>query len=488
MDAIIWGAGRGLETIKQLKEIKNYNIKAVVDSDETKWGNSIKVLDQELSIVAPDDIKNYAVECIILSVLVREIQYDIVNQLSQLNIKKKVLILSMARDKLIPFPEIKGEYKRIGNNATVFSDVSVIAVTDYKSGIQRVVNSIHNNISDLVSVQWINGRYYTAVNYDCYVKNKEFNNVEYLVTPNANEKVIMIDLDCDRIVEKIHYLKKKNVKIYVVVYDLIPIRHRDMCFKKDFYQIFKIWIDTVLQYADCILCISNTVADDVKDYYEERHITREKPLQIYTFPMGYDIKKSINTITHVRDELKNFVNKDNTFLTVGTVEIRKNHFLLLKAWRKLLDEGFEGHLLILGHDGWENQDFKELYYNTIKETDSVLWIDDATDEEVSWAYGNSRALVFPSKFEGYGLPLIEAASYGLPILCSDIPIFREIAGEAVTYFKVDDIKSLLDAVMSFGSSNMNPDSRKIKLYSWKDSAQEVAAIINDRVVPKYVLQ
>lgn len=488
MDAIIWGAGRGLKRVEETKGINKFNIRAIVDSDKEKWGKVKKFCGKELRIISPSEIKNYDVGYVILSLLNRSAQFEIVHQLSQMKTKTEILMLSMEMDELIPFPKIKGEYERGKNKAVIFSDVSEIAVRDSKSGIQRVVNNIHANNTNLVPVQWIKG-YFTALNYDYYVKGGEYDSTEYFVTPNIGEKMIMIDAVFDEtIVEKISYLKKRKVKIYVVVYDLIPVRYRELCFDENLYPLFKIWINAVLKYADCILCISDAVAVDVKDYYKECRISRDYPLQIYTFPMGYDIKKIQSNPLNVREEIKEFVNKRKTFLMVGTVEIRKNQYLALKAWINMIEKGYENNLLIIGKDGWKNQDFKELYYDTIKEYDSILWIGDASDDEVAWSYQNATALLYPTKAEGYGLPLIEAANFGLPVLCSDIPVFREVAKEAATYFKVDDVQSLIESVVNFNNTNIHPDSKQIKLHSWKECAQEVDNILNDKVAPKYVLE
>lgn len=116
-----------------------------------------------------------------------------------------------------------------------------------------------------------------------------------------------------------------------------------------------------------------------------------------------------------------------------------------------------------------------------------MWITDATDDELHWAYQHATALIAASKDEGFGLPLIEAAHFGLPVICSDISIFREVAGDHATYFKVMDAEALKNVIITWLKQDTHPDSKKIKLYTWKDSAQEIINILQGETKPYKIL-
>lgn len=197
-------------------------------------------------------------------------------------------------------------------------------------------------------------------------------------------------------------------------------------------------------------------------------------------------KKEIKSIKFVRKRLVRFVNKP-TFLMVGTIEPRKGHMVVLEAFTKLLDKGHDINLLILGREGWKNDDIREFISNSPYNKHNILWIDDSSDYELSWAYQNSSALIAASLDEGYGLPLIEGAYYGIPIICSDIPVFREVSQGHADFFKVFDSDDLVKVVERWLQSEVHPDSRKIRIYTWKEATEIFEDIIEGRQQPYKVL-
>ena len=237
---------------------------------------------------------------------------------------------------------------------------------------------------------------------------------------------------------------------------------------------------------DILICNSRTTADAVCDYYTTNKFKRKKPLKLHYFHMGCDIKDDKNT--EAREEIRAFVEKNkNTFLMVGTVEPRKGYAIALEAFRQLLSAKKDFQLLIIGKDGWKNNEFKEAVTDSLL-SNSIMWVSDATDEELQWAYKNTAALIAASKVEGFGLPLVEAAQFGLSIICSDIPIFREVAGDNATYFKPMSADSLALTIVNWPTQENHPDSKKIKLFTWRESTKEILNIINEKTVPYKILQ
>ena len=144
-------------------------------------------------------------------------------------------------------------------------------------------------------------------------------------------------------------------------------------------------------------------------------------------------------------------------------------------------------LLIFARGGLIKGPEKSLYESDANLQKHVLWIGDATDSELQWAYKHSIGLIYPSRMEGFGLPLVEAAYWGCPVMCSDIPVFRETAGDNVVYFDETSVESLYSAIMDWLQTDVHPDSRKIKKYTWKDSALEITNILNGKVEPYKIL-
>jgi glycosyltransferase involved in cell wall biosynthesis len=133
--------------------------------------------------------------------------------------------------------------------------------------------------------------------------------------------------------------------------------------------------------------------------------------------------------------------KDIDILFVGHFEKRKNHANLLKALAMVdkglrveligVDGGLKGEIEVLAQE----LGFSHIHMFTLND-DAKLWE----------YYRRARLFVFPSRYEGFGIPLIESLALGTPVACSDIPVFREIGGEFVDYFDPQDLKSMATVI------------------------------------------
>ncbi|TPW36537.1 glycosyltransferase family 4 protein [Oecophyllibacter saccharovorans] len=130
------------------------------------------------------------------------------------------------------------------------------------------------------------------------------------------------------------------------------------------------------------------------------------------------------------------------FVCLGTLEPRKNHLLLLNLWRRMAEEGGPKipRLLLVGKRGWENENIIDMIERCPALQGHVEEHSDLSDEEVVTLLQGARGLLFPSFGEGYGLPLAEALSLGVPVICSDLPVFREVGQEVPCY--LDPLDSL----------------------------------------------
>lgn len=155
------------------------------------------------------------------------------------------------------------------------------------------------------------------------------------------------------------------------------------------------------------------------------------------------------------------------FLVVGTIEPRKNHLLLLTVWRAMYDILGERtpRLYVIGRRGWENENILDMLERSPAVRRCVIEKEDMPDNELRALMRNARALLFPSFAEGYGLPLAEALALGVPVIASDLPIFREVAGSVPDYASPIDGRRWFDLVTSYASPYSPERDRQIERLS-----------------------
>jgi glycosyltransferase involved in cell wall biosynthesis len=201
---------------------------------------------------------------------------------------------------------------------------------------------------------------------------------------------------------------------------------------------------------------------------------------------GVAEQEKIDVIYNSSGELfRNHSNERNPgdyFVTIGSRDPRKNIGTLIKTWKILNDrnENFP-KLKIIGKG---NRGFKEEGISEIP--DNVDFTGYLSDGEMVNLLQNSKALIFPSLYEGFGLPPLEAMSMGVPVICSDIAPLREVCGDAPVYFNPLDNKEIAQKIEKFlnepykSSEMISKGLERSKLYSWKKSADKLLSIL-DRV-------
>jgi len=143
-----------------------------------------------------------------------------------------------------------------------------------------------------------------------------------------------------------------------------------------------------------------------------------------------------------------------TFVVLGTIEGRKNHLLLLRIWSRLVAKlGDDApRLLVIGQRGWEADDVFRILDEDRALRGHVIELNHCSDEETAQHLSSARALLFPSEAEGYGLPLVEALGLGVPVIASDLPVFREIGQGVPLLLDAADEASWEKAIVDFSQS------------------------------------
>lgn len=240
--------------------------------------------------------------------------------------------------------------------------------------------------------------------------------------------------------------KKNGTKIIFVIYDLIPIRFPQFCDKRhndEFSNFFR----NSLDFADMYVGISKTVMQDIVNFALESKHVRAESIKYDYFYLGSDFSKSIAD-SNVRKEMKDFFQDAMpVFLTVSTIEPRKNHSMILQAFDDLWNKGVDVKLCFIGKVGWKIEEFINIIKAHKMLGTKFMVFYDANDSELSYAYAHARSLIFASFAEGFGLPIIESMHYGLPVLASSLPIHQEIGGNNIEYFNSNDLEELISKII-----------------------------------------
>jgi glycosyltransferase involved in cell wall biosynthesis len=148
------------------------------------------------------------------------------------------------------------------------------------------------------------------------------------------------------------------------------------------------------------------------------------------------------------------------FVTVGTIEGRKNHSLLLHVWRRLAaDDGSDAPILVIvGQRGWEAESAIAMLDRADDIKNHVIEFGKCADEELAAIISGAQALLMPSFAEGFGLPVAEALELRTPVIVSDLAVFREFAGDIPTYLDPLDGPAWQRAVRDF--TGESPERRR----------------------------
>jgi len=163
------------------------------------------------------------------------------------------------------------------------------------------------------------------------------------------------------------------------------------------------------------------------------------------------------------------------YLMVSTIEPRKNHAYLLDAFEILWAQGIDVRLCIIGKIGWKCEMLVERIRSHREYGKRLFMCNRVDDSSLEFAYRSSRALLFPSVVEGFGLPLVEAMQRGLPAMASDIPVFREVGRDFLAYFDLQDPASLADQVAAYERTDRFPAQQGIREWQWpgwREASQE----------------
>lgn len=265
-----------------------------------------------------------------------------------------------------------------------------------------------------------------------------------------------------------------QAKIIQVIYDLIPVFFPHLFG----LPLFKPYVEHIFEVgalSDGLLAISESSKKDMLRFCEDMLIT---PPPIEVIRLGDDFAK----IKPVKPGLKS-LKPGNFILCVGTVEIRKNHQLLYTAYKEGFKRGITmPKLVIVGGKGWYTGDIMFEFAHDPAFRD-LVYIGGRSDQELEWLYQNCRFSIYPSMYEGWGLPVAESLAHGKLCLSSDASSMPEIAGDLIEYFSPYDSAGCLELIHKYldDKTLQKKEAQIKKTYqpvTWDDTYDQVKEFVN----------
>ncbi|MCY1274566.1 D-inositol-3-phosphate glycosyltransferase [compost metagenome] len=394
-------------------------------------------------------------------------------------------------------------FPRTSPSRTLFLDVSAVARTDLKTGIQRVVRALTLGLIESppegyriepVYLVEENGEWFYRYARDYTlnllgVKRRWIRDERMEAKPGdtllgldlAGVYVILAD-KCGVYRD----LRNRGINVAFVVYDLLPV-HFEKFFPSGVKEGHSNWLEVVAN-ADSAICISKAVADEMVAWVTKHVPERRLVLDIKSFHLGADLDTSSPSTGLPEDapEVLQQLSNSPSFLMVGTVEPRKAHEQTLDAFDRLWSQGSNLNLVVVGKEGWMVDALAARFRKHPELGKRLHWLEGISDEYLKRVYAISSCLLATSEGEGFGLPLIEAAQQGLPIIARDIPVFREVAGEHAFYFKgsaAEDLSNAISAWIDLYKRDSHPKSTEMPWLTWKQSTEQLkAALLNSHPV------
>lgn len=366
--------------------------------------------------------------------------------------------------------------------ARVFLDVTNTATTKARTGIQRVVRELSRelggeaveNISYIAFSRSVNKFKLMSLQDDEFVASEDLKEVFF------NKGDIYFDVDGswgDAVSRWSLYrqLKSAGIRIINIHYDAAPI-------------LFPMYSHpvTVLRYlehffaasifSDKFVCISKAVERDYKNIASALQ-WRCAPTAV--MPLG-NVFSALNSIEEeIPSEVLEF-SKNRFVLFVGTVEPRKNYSLLINNISRL--EALGLRVIVIGKKGWESEEvIREL--ESAQEVGSVLWLQNAADGVLKFLYEKCYIYISVAHYEGYGLPVLEALSYGCAVVTSDGGALEEVGRGYTLSFRLADPDGLVKTIEYLVAHQESYDALKSNVANfnapvWSDSTAKIHEILH----------
>lgn len=267
-----------------------------------------------------------------------------------------------------------------------------------------------------------------------------------------------------------------KIKVLITIHDLIAFLYPGNHNKKAVL-VEKLTLDRALKKVKKVLSVSENTKKDLIRNFDIKESLIEIIHNAASDSFGIIEQDQCEILRESKKLPKEFI------FSVGTLEPRKNYETLIEAYSKMKAHHPEVKLVIAGKNGWKSESiFKKVEELGLK--DDVIFLGYVTEDELAKLYNLAIIFAYPSLYEGFGIPPLEAMKCGCPVITSDVSSLPEVVGNSailVNPHSVEDLKNALHKLLSNPSLQedlKNKGLEQYKKFSWKTSARKLLAIIN----------
>lgn len=240
-----------------------------------------------------------------------------------------------------------------------------------------------------------------------------------------------------------------GLNLAIVINDMIPVLFPHHFSDLKAVESFATFAECTARHAALTLCISESTKADFERFAASKSIV---PKSTQVIRLG---DECVCSMTGRPQELpRNFENQ-GFVVSVSTIQVRKNYQLLYQLWRRFAEEGRTDipRLVIAGSAGWMTNDLRHQLQNDPLIKDKIVVLNHASDSELSWLYQHCRFSLYPSIYEGWGLPIVESLRYGKPCIASNTSSMPEAGQGIAVHLDPYDFRQWYDAIVAWSTDH-----------------------------------
>lgn len=278
-------------------------------------------------------------------------------------------------------------------------------------------------------------------------------------------------------IQQLPLFRPRKTKTVAVIHDLAFHEFPQQFRYKD-WLLLHTFSAQVAHEADAIIAVSQATKDDIKKYYAREH-------SVHVIHHGVDHNRfRVFSASEKQDGMRPLQDaypllKQPYLLFVGQIQPRKNIVRLVEAFEELNIPGLQ--LVIAGGHGWNNGGIYERIESSPKRND-IIMPGAVPNTLLPLLYANAEVFVLPSLQEGFGIPLLEAAACGIPLVTSDRSSMKEIVGDAGILINPEDVSSIAQGIQAALQQKEVLSSQSVTLaqkFSWDATARQTLRVLKE---------